>query len=397
MQSLASRPEHLRQANERSLLRLLRKHDPCSSADLLRLSGSSKSTVSNAIALFQSKGLIKQIEGHRLKGGPATALLRFQADHAFVAGVDIGGTSLRMMLSDLNGAAVAHWSTQFAADQRTPRAICNLLHKGLNLMCEQANISTEKVYHITAGAPGITNVSAGIVISAPNLSGWNDVPLRAMIEESTGMSALVENDTNLAAIGEQWRGAAEGVENFVFVALGTGIGAGIFLRGSIYHGANWAAGEVGYMALSTKRREALRVRSTGQLDRAIGGAGIEAEWRRLLRMQRTPKRVSLARLRATEIFDLATDGHSLAKRVVTYTARNLADCLSELAITLDPELVVLGGGIGSHGALRVATEKCLSRNEFACPRVLSSSLGTQAQLYGAISVGLAAIEDRLMA
>jgi glucokinase len=252
-----------------------------------------------------------------------------------------------------------------------------------------------KILHITAGAPGITNVDTGVVVSAPNLSGWNDVPLRTMIAKSMGVPAVVENDTNLAAIGEQWRGAAEDIENFIFVALGTGLGAGIFLRGRAYHGANWCAGEIGYMGLKDKGRQPLRVRSTGQLDRAIGGAGIEAEWRRLLRAQRKTQ-ANLVGLRATEIFDLAVDGHALAAQIVVYTARILADCLSDLSLALDPELIVLGGGIGCHSALRAGTEKMLNENEFSRPRILSSSLGTQAQLYGAISVSLAAIEDRLI-
>ena len=215
-----------------------------------------------------------------------------------------------------------------------------------------------------------------------------------MIEKSLGMPAIVENDTNLAAIGEQWRGAAVGIENFIFVALGTGLGAGIFLRGRAYQGANWSAGEIGYMGLNGKGREPLRVGSTGQLDRAIGGAGIEEEWRRLLRTQRKRK-AGLAGLHATEIFDLAVDGHALAGEIVLHTARILSDCLSDHALALNPELIVLGGGIGSHHALCAVTEKMLSQNEFARPRILSSSLGTQAQLYGAISVSLAATEDRL--
>ncbi len=391
-----SRPEHLRQGNARVLLRLLRAHDPCSKADLVRLSGLSAPTISSAVALLESRGSIKYIGDGESKGGRPPGLLRFQAQHAFVAGADIGGTSLRMMLADLNGTVVAQWSTHFTANQRTPRAVCTLMRKGLAALCKEGKIAMKKILHITAGAPGITNVDAGVVVSAPNLSGWNDVPLRAMIEASMGVPAAVENDTNLAAIGEQWRGAAEGVENFVFVALGTGLGAGIFLRGRAYHGANWSAGEIGYMGLRDKGREPLRVRSTGQLDRAIGGAGIEAEWRRLLRTQRK-KQDGLADLRATEIFDLAADGHALAAEIVEYTARVLADCVSDLALALDPELVVLGGGIGSHGALCAATETMLRQNEFARPRIVSSSLGTEAQMYGAISVSLAAIEERLIA
>ncbi len=96
-----------------------------------------------------------------------------------------------MILADLNGTMVAQWSTQFTAKQRAPRAVCNLMRKGLSLMCQQGKIPMKKVIHITAGAPGITNVDTGVVVSAPNLSGWDDVPLRAMIEASIGVPGAI--------------------------------------------------------------------------------------------------------------------------------------------------------------------------------------------------------------
>lgn len=100
---------------------------------------------------------------------------------------------------------------------------------------------------IAAGAPGITDVNEGIVIATSYLMGWRDVPLRALLEDALHIPAAVDNDVNLAAIGESWCGAAKDEQNFVFLAIGTGIGAGIVLNGSPYRGTNWAAGEIGYM------------------------------------------------------------------------------------------------------------------------------------------------------
>ena len=392
-----SRPSHLRQVNARGLLRLLREHNPCSKADLVRLSGLSAPTVSSAVSHLESLGLIENLGEGESNGGRPPGLLRFHASHGYVAGADIGGTRLRMVLADLNGRVITQWSTQFTEKQRTPKAVCALMYDGLKVMCQEGGTSLKKVLHLTAGAPGITNVDSGVVISAPNLKDWNDVPLRTMIEKEIGIPVLVENDTNLAAVGEHWRGSASGVDNFVFVALGTGVGAGIFLQGRLHHGADWSAGEIGYMGVSGVPREPLKVRATGQLERAIGGLGIEAEWRRMLQRDRRSNDAGLAKLRASEIFDLAVDGDRLANEVVLYAAEILAHCLADLALVLDPQLVILGGGVGSHAELCRATEKLLQRNEFARPRIRSSSLGTQAQLQGAISISLAATEKRLLA
>jgi len=392
-----SRPAHLRQVNARGLLRLLREHNPCSKADLVRLSGLSAPTVSSAVSHLESLGLIENLGEGESSGGRPPGLLRFHASHGYVAGVDIGGTRLRMVLADLNGKLITQWSTQFSEKQRTPKAICGLIHDGLKVMCQEGSMSLKKVLHLTAGAPGITNVDSGVVLSAPNLKEWNEVPLRAMLEKETGIPSLVENDTNLAAVGEHWRGSAERVDNFIFVAMGTGVGAGIFLQGRLHHGADWSAGEIGYMGVSGSPREPLQVRSKGQLERAIGGEGIEREWLRLLARDRKASDASLTKLRATEIFDLAAEGDRVASEVVQYTAGILAHCISDLALVLDPEVVILGGGVGAHAELCRATKKILERNEFAQPSIRSSSLGTQAQLYGAIFLSLAASEIRLLA
>jgi len=218
-----------------------------------------------------------------------------------------------------------------------------------------------------------------------------------MIERELGVSALVENDTNLAAVGEHWRGSASGVENFIFIALGTGVGAGICINGRLHHGANWSAGEIGYAGVNGRPRQPLEVHETGQMERSIGGLGIEAEWQRLLARERRANVNELGKLRATEIFDLAIDGDRLASQVIQHTAQILADCIVDLSLALDPEVVILGGGVGSHPELCRVTAKLLGRNEFAKPQVRSSSLGTQAQLHGAISLSLAATEAQLLA
>ena len=391
-----SRPSHLRQANARGLLRLLREHNPCSKAALVRLSGLSAPTVSSAVSYLESLGLIENLGEGESSGGRPPELLRFRATHGYVAAADIGGTRLRMMLADLNGKIVTQWSTQFSDKQKTPKSVCALMREGLGIMCEEGGASLKKVLHLTAGAPGITNVDSGIVLSAPNLKDWNQVPLRTMIEKETGIQALVENDTNLAAVGEHWHGSSAGVANFIFVAMGTGVGAGIFLHGRLHHGSAWSAGEIGYTGVSGKSRDALQVRSTGQLERAIGGAGIEAEWLRLLRQAGTASDQALTKLRAPQIFDLALDGDRVAGEVLLYAARILASCLTDLTLVLDPELIILGGGVGSHPELCRLTEKLLQKNEFARPTLRSSSLGTQAQLHGAISLSLSAIESKLL-
>ncbi len=391
-----SRPAHLRQFNTRGLLQLLRANNPCSKADLVRLSGLSAPTVSSGVMHLEQLGLIEFLGDGESSGGRPPSLLRFNATHAYVASADIGGTRLRMMLADLNGAAISQWSTVLLKSQKTAGEICALVLQGLKIMCLQSGVALKKVRHMTAGAPGITNVDTGVVLSAPNLKSWNDVPLRDMLQKITGFPVIVENDINLAAIGEYHFGAAQGLRNFLFIGLGTGVGAGIFLAGRIHHGAQWRAGEIGYFGVADRSRDMIRVRETGQLEREIGGAGIEDHWRALLQRSKSPIAAELGKLRVQQIFDLARDGDPMARNVVDHVADVLSDVIAEAVLLLDPEAVILGGGIGCHEEVLRATQMRLARHELADLHIRTSLLGTQAQLFVGVSLSLIAAEAALL-
>lgn len=399
---MPSRPSQLRQTNARGLLQLLQEHNPCSKADLVRYSGLSAPTVSSGIAHLEGLGLVEQIGDGESSGGRPPALLRFNARHGYVAGADIGGTRVRMMLSDLAGNVVTQSSVLLGTRDKKPESVCRIVVEGLRNMCRDSGIPISKVLHLSAGAPGITNTDTGVVLSAPNLDQWNDVPFKALLEKESGLPVVVENDTNLAALGESWRGSARGVESFVFIALGTGVGAGIFINGQLHRGAQWSAGEIGYFGVRGQKRTPTRMRELGQLERMIGGGGIEGEWHRLL--EKTPPRSpsdrkqhgELKQLKAGQIFDLAAEGDRTAAEVVRFTATLLSDAIADIALLLNPAVVVLGGGVGSHPELCRITEKLLQENEFAHPKLRSSSLGTHAQLFGAVSLSLLAVEEQIL-
>jgi glucokinase len=303
-----TRPAHLRQANARALLRLIQTHSPCSKADLVRYSGLSAPTISSCVAVLERLELVEAIGDGRSSGGRPPGLLRFNAEHSYVAAADIGGTRLRMMLADLSGTPLTQWSHMLTERQKSAAGMCALVLEGLRAMCKTAGAPISRVMHLTAGAPGITDVTAGVVLSAPNLHDWNDVPLRAMLSAKLKIPVQVENDTNLAAVGEHQRGAARGVANFIFLAMGTGVGAGIFIDGRLHHGARWSAGEVGYFGVGGAAREPMRMRSPGQLESVIGGGGIEACWQQRLARSRSPQAPERMHLRATQILDLAVAG-----------------------------------------------------------------------------------------
>lgn len=276
------RSESLRQANVREVVHLLRSHGPCSCADLARASGLSAPTVSSVIASLRRRGLIEEMGPGISNGGRRPDLVRFNAQYGYVAGADIGGSQVRVALADLTGTVIGKWS-KAAREDRTPAGIVARIHEGIRELARLHHLPSKRILALGTGAPGITDVRAGLVLSAPHLTRWQNVPLRELLEARTKIPTAIENDVNLGALGESWCGSARGVRNFVFLAIGTGVGAGIFVNGHLYHGSDWSAGEVGYLQVPGTEEFPLIMNRPGPLESVIGGLGIERAWKELHR------------------------------------------------------------------------------------------------------------------
>ncbi len=390
-----ARPGQLRQVNAREILRLLRSHNPCSCADLVRHSGLSAPTVSSTIEQLRQKGLVERIGPGASSGGRPPGMLRFNDTFGYVAGVDIGGTAVRVVLANLNGKVIGKWVGSLH-EQSTPKHVAALIMSGIRRLQRRHRIPAKKLLAVAAGAPGITDARAGIVFSAPNLSGWKDVPLRQILEDCAKVPVAIENDVNLGALGESWSGTARGVKNFVFMAIGTGIGAGIFINGRLYHGSGWAAGEIGYLTVPGTEQTRLAIHRPGPLESVIGGKGIERMWRDMPNGSESGVHHPPSQLQATGIFDLAQSGDQKAGEVLLQTARILASAIADVSAILDTSLVVLGGRVGIHPALLEATQRILEQNDVARPKLAPSSLGQEAQLFGAIWLALKVAEHRAL-
>jgi predicted NBD/HSP70 family sugar kinase len=390
-----ARPGELRQINIREILRLLRQHNPCSCADLVRHSGLSAPTVSSTIEYLRRKGLVERIGTGTSNGGRPPSMLRFNDRFGYVAGADIGGTGVRVALADLNGKILGKWESSIQASS-SPKNVAALIVSGIHKLERLHNIPAKKLLAVAAGAPGITDTRAGIVLSAPNLSGWKGVPLRQILEDAVQVPVSIENDVNLAALGESWSGIAKGVKNFVFVAIGTGIGAGLFVNGRLYHGSDWAAGEIGYLYVPGTEEAPLAIHRPGPLESIIGGDGISEMWQRLQNGKFRSGRRQRWSLKATEIFDLAVSGDGKAHQVLQHTARILANAIADVSVILNTSMVILGGRVGTHSALFEATRRILERNEVARPQLTVSSLGQDAQLFGAVWLALKTAEQRAL-
>src|SRR3954451_7481077 len=363
-----------REGTANELLRLLRRDSPVSRADLVRSSGLTAPTVSAGVAKLMRRNLVIELGQGSSNGGRPPGLLQFNTRHGYVVGVDIGGSSIRVALADLKGSVIGRWNARLKAD-RSPRAVTETVSDAVTQLLRQHKIPVKRVLDLVAGVPGITDVAAGRVLSAPNLIHWHDVPFRYMLQRELRIPVTVENDVNLGALGEGWRGAAQGAGNFVFLAVGTGVGAGIVLDHVLHHGAKWSAGEVGYMLLPGFRNDPLRADELGALESVVGGKCIEESWSEYANTADRTKS-----LKATEIFDRAAKGNLVARDFMMSVADYLAMAVTNLSLILDLSIVVLGGGVGEHPALLDAIRRKLEHNQFARPQLVMRSLGGEAQM-----------------
>ncbi len=377
---LVARPPLLRQTNAQLLLRLLRESGPCSKADLVRASGLSAPTVTNVVAHLASAGLVEPVGEGDSTGGRPPDIIRFRAERGCVIGVEIGPDFLRFLLADLDGHELGRAKATLSWHLSKPAAVCTQIGKEVRTLLRKQKRAENQLLGVVVGVPAIVNLKDGIVLSLSTLKGRNNVPLGSLLSRELKCQVIVENDTNLAAEGEHYRGAAQGEHNFVFITIGEGVGAGIFLDGNIYRGAQWSAGEIGYLRVPHISREHPTIHGYGRLEKVLGAPGIMRSWRSSRKRSRTNPKAS----RAAEVFDLAAAGNALARKILLQRATILSDVVLDLALILNPSAILLGGEVGSHPRLLQEVKSLLKGSEFALVRVGLGALGSTAVLWGAV-------------
>jgi predicted NBD/HSP70 family sugar kinase len=232
----------------------------------------------------------------------------------------------------------------------------------------------------------VLDPSRGLLAHAPNLPGWGRQGLVGAIRDELGTAVSFENDVNLAALGERAHGAGRDVRTFVFLWVGTGVGMGIVIDGELYRGAGGAAGEIGYMPLGTGDPGDAGFRRRGMLEEQTGASAVMRDARSAgLRPARSPK----------SVFAAAARGSADAAAVVRREADRIALAIAAVAPVLDPELVILGGGIGSNPDLPAPVEARLREISPFRPRLATTQLGADAVLHGAVSTALQAAQEQL--
>jgi predicted NBD/HSP70 family sugar kinase len=341
--------------------------------------------VSQALSALEHARLVR--EAGRTSGGkgPAALLYEMNPNAGWVVGIDVGRVWVRAAIANLSGEIVARRDER--ARVGSQRALISQIGEVAHGLAAEAGLRWKQVTFATVGSPGVLQEGRGQVALAHSLPGWGRRGLVEAVQEELGTKTGFENDVNVATLGEQWHGLGKDVANFVYLHVGTGVGAGLVLNGELYRGASGAAGEVGYLPLGTADPHDRVSRKLGALDAAAGAAGVVA----------TARELGLkGPLSAKRIFSLARRGDKAACRTVEVEAQRIALGIAAIVPVVDPELVVLGGGIGSNGDLLLeAVERELAALSPFRPRIEVSALGDEAGLHGSVALALQAAQEQL--
>lgn len=295
-------------------------------------------------------------------------------------GIDVGGTAIKLALIDVYGVIQKKWQipTNTCDNGRNiPTDIVESIRK--TLYGDQSQ--TTEIIGIGIGVPGPISPDGQTVVRAVNL-GWEDMPLKSAIEKELEIPVVLLNDANAAALGEMWKGAARGKANLIFITLGTGVGGGIIIDGKVINGVHSSGGEIGHIPVYAEEKRICGCGNTNCLETFASATGLVQTMQQL-----NPKRTT--EFTTIDIFEEVAAGNQQAISALETTVDYLGQAIAGIMNTVDPEEVVIGGGLSGAGEkLLKPLRKKIDQYVFPAIRgnylVSKAELGNDAGIYGAV-------------
>lgn len=369
----------MRNINRSAVFDYLRLAGTSSRTEIAQQLGISLPSAARIIDQLIQSGLVHSVGLEKGGRGRSRELLEINAGGNLVIGVDLGGSHISGGLVNLGGELLQEFHAATTRDHGEENY--ERLVGFLRSLLEQAREQPARMLGIAIGVPGILESRTGTVTLSPGL-GWYDYPLLRQLERDIATPVILENDVNLATLGEQWFGAGQGVRDLVMVAIGTGIGAGIILDGKLIRGHAEASGEIGYFLPGIQFLDN-QYPGFGALEGVASGRGIvERAARRLAELGESPEP---SELHAVDVFRAAQEGRPWAIETIDETVDYLSLALGNVAVCLDPELIILGGGVAGSAHMLIEPIKARLQGVIPrVPRIEESALKGRAAILGAV-------------
>lgn len=299
-------------------------------------------------------------------------------------GVDVGGTTIKMGFFDREGTLLDKWEVKTHTADQGGRILDDIA-KEISRKLKEEDIPKSEVAGIGLGVPGPVKAD-GTVVKCINL-GWGIFNVEKALQEKTGLPVRAGNDANVAALGEMWKGGGRGCRNLLLVTLGTGVGGGIIIEGEMLSGSNGAGGEIGHMCVEEEETEQCPCGKKGCLEQYASATGIVRMAKKA--MEASDVKSTLCQinpLTAKDVFDAAKKGDAFAKEQVEQMGRILGTAIANVACVVNPERIVIGGGVSKAGDILIdVIEKNFRERTFhACRNAgfALAELGNDAGIFG---------------
>ncbi len=343
-----ARPENAAQAR---LLARLRDDGPVSRAELAELLPVGRTRALAELDALTARGLVHQAGPAASRGGRRSALIALVPELRFV-GVDIGATSIDVAVTDAHMRVLAHEAER--SDVRNgPDAVLEQMLGILDRLRQGGELGEGGTVHAMGiGVPGPVRHRDGVPVAPPIMPGWDRFPLRDFVSRRLGCPVVVDNDVNMMAVGEAHAGTAKSVADFLFIKIGTGIGAGIVVDGRVYRGVTGSAGDIGHVQVE-EFGPTCACGSTGCLEAFFGGAALARDALAAARSGRSAPLAELfareGRLDAHDVSVAAAAGDPVASALIREGGRRVGQVLASLVSFFNPGLIVIGGGVAATG------------------------------------------------
>jgi predicted NBD/HSP70 family sugar kinase/biotin operon repressor len=371
-----------RKFSERTIMEAIIQGGPISRASISKQTGLSKQTVSEIVRQLEQEGWVQETGRSSGHIGRTAVNYELVPNAAFLAAVDLGGTKLRVAILDLSCQVLAEEVE--ATDPQGGNAVVEQIVALCWRIADRTGIARDRIRLAVVGVPGAPDNNTGRVLMAPNLAGFDRMDVAGALEQALGINVVLENDVNLAVIGENWQGVGQNIDNLAYIAVGTGLGCGLLVDGKPVRGATNAAGELGFLPFGADPFEPESQRS-GALERVAASIGIIERYAHLSGLQAS----------VPVIFERANAGDEHAGQVLDETAKYLARGVVAVVAIANPQKVILGGSIGLR-------EELLDRVKLFLPALFPraieierSPLGARAALIGAAAIGLEHLHNTL--
>lgn len=306
----------------------------------------------------------------------------------WIVGVDLGGTTTKLAFLTTSGELLKKWEIP-TDNSDEGRNITGNIAKAINEKLASLGENKNRLIGIGMGAPGPVDYENGVILNVVNLGWKENYPLKEQLEVTTALPAAIENDANCAALGEMWKGAGGGAKDLVCVTLGTGVGGGVIIGGNIVQGCNGAAGEIGHITAVPNGGAPCNCGKNGCLETVASATGIvRLATKEILKGELAEKQAANGKITAKDVFDSARNGDQMAVKVLDEVTFHLGLVLANIGNTLNPQKIVIGGGVSKAGDILLNSVK-QQFNQFAFSSVKKSTelalatLGNDAGVIGA--------------